>query len=64
MPGYELDCQFASLEPPPEEIQQLFGALHGNQEETDRFLGTIFETVPIPEFFAPQNVQRIIQAAA
>ena len=35
-----------------------------DQEETDRFLGTIFETVPIPEFFTPQNVQRIIQAAA
>lgn len=64
MPGYELDCQFASLEPPPPEMQQLFGALYGNQEETDRFLGTLFETVPIPEFFAPQNVQRIIQAAA
>ncbi|MGH2660778.1 MAG: NAD(P)/FAD-dependent oxidoreductase [Actinomycetota bacterium] len=64
MPGYELDCQFASLEPPPPEIQQLFAALYGNQEETDRFLGTIFETVPIPEFFAPQNVRRIIQAAA
>ncbi len=64
MPGYELDCQFASLEPPPMEIQQLFGALYGNKEETDRFLGTIFESVPIPEFFAPQNLQRIIQAAA
>lgn len=64
MPGYELDCQLATLEPPPPVMQQLFGALHGNQEETNRFLGVIFESVPIPEFFAPQNIQRIVQAAA
>jgi hypothetical protein len=64
MPGYELDCQLASLEPPPLEMQRLFGALHGNEEETNRFLGTIFESVPIPEFFAPHNIERIVQAAA
>jgi flavin-dependent dehydrogenase len=64
MPGYELDCQLASLEPPPLEMQRLFGALHGNREETNRFLGTIFESVPIPEFFAPHNIERIFQAAA
>jgi flavin-dependent dehydrogenase len=63
MPIYELTCQFATLEPPAPEMQQLFGALLENQEETDRFFGTIEETVPIPEFFSPENVQRIISAA-
>jgi 2-polyprenyl-6-methoxyphenol hydroxylase-like FAD-dependent oxidoreductase len=29
LPMYEFTCQFASLEPPPPEMQQLFGAIHG-----------------------------------
>lgn len=60
LPKYELNCQMASFEPPPPEMQQLFMALHGNEAETSRFLGTIVGTVPIPEFFAPENLQRII----
>jgi flavin-dependent dehydrogenase len=63
MPAYELNCQLASLEPPPPEMQQLFAALRGNQAETDRFFGTLSGTVPVQEFFAPENVQRILSAA-
>ena len=44
-------------------MQQLFGALAGDQGETDRFLGTLAVTVPIQEFFSPGNMQRIIGAA-
>lgn len=40
-------------------MQQLFAALRGNQAETDRFFGTIAGTVPIQEFYAPENTQRI-----
>ena len=36
MPLYELNYQLASLEPPSVEQQQLFGALYGNQADTDR----------------------------
>ena len=64
MPMYEFTCQFhVTLEQPPVEMQQLFGALAGNQGETDRFFGTLAGTVPIPEFFSPENMQRIIGAA-
>ncbi len=64
MPIYEFTCQFfGTLEQPPVEMQQLFGALAGNQGETDRFLGTLAGTVPIPEYFSPENMQRIIGAA-
>jgi hypothetical protein len=31
--------------------------------EADRFIGTITGTVPVPEFFAPENIQRIVEAA-
>jgi hypothetical protein len=37
--------------------------LVGNQEQTDRFLGVVAGSVPIPEFFGPENVEAIMQAA-
>ena len=60
---YEYTCQFATLEPPPE-MQQLLGALRGNQHEADQFFGTISGAVPIPEFFAPEHVMAIAQPLA
>ena len=45
-------------------MQQLFAALRQNQAQTDHFFGTIAGTVPVPEFFAPENLGRIIGAAA
>jgi flavin-dependent dehydrogenase len=63
MPLFELTCGFAALQPPPPEIQQLLGALRYDQEQTNRYLGTIAGTVPMPEFFAPENIGRIMAAA-
>jgi hypothetical protein len=60
LPKYELNYQLATLEPPPPEMQQLFGALIGNPVETARFFGAIVGTVSIAEFFAPANLQRIL----
>jgi hypothetical protein len=62
-PIYGLTCQFASLQPPPPEQQQLTAALRGNQDATDRFIGTLAGSVSIAEFFAPENIGRIIGAA-
>ena len=59
-PLYEFTCQLATLAPPSPEMQQLLGALRGNQEQTDRFFGLFAQTVSIPEFFAPENMQKII----
>ena len=64
MPMYEFTCQLASFEPPSPEMQHLFGAVYGNQVETNRFLGTIAGTVPIPEFFSPENIGRILAAGS
>jgi 2-polyprenyl-6-methoxyphenol hydroxylase-like FAD-dependent oxidoreductase len=61
MPMYEFTAQLASLaESPAPEMQRLLHALSGNQKETDRFLGVWTGTVPVPEFFAPENIQRIL----
>ncbi|RAQ94171.1 NAD(P)/FAD-dependent oxidoreductase [Thermogemmatispora tikiterensis] len=64
MPLYEFTCQLAQLEPPSPAMQQLFAALRHNQEQTNRFLGTLAGTVPVPEFFAPENLGQIMGAAA
>jgi 2-polyprenyl-6-methoxyphenol hydroxylase-like FAD-dependent oxidoreductase len=58
-PLYELTLQFATLQPPPPEMQQLIAALRHNPEQADRFIGTVAGTVPISEFFAPENLARI-----
>ncbi len=63
IPMYEATFQRTTLKPPPPEIQRLIAALPGNQEATDRFFGLDAGTVSIPEFFAPENVQRIVRDA-
>jgi 2-polyprenyl-6-methoxyphenol hydroxylase-like FAD-dependent oxidoreductase len=60
---YELTCQRAALDPPTPQMSRLLAALHGNQADTDRFIGVIAGTIPITEFFAPGNIQRITAAA-
>ena len=62
LPMYEFTLQLANLaEPSPPEMQQLLAALCGNQRETTHFFGAWAGTVPIPEFFAPENIQRITE---
>ena len=63
LPMFEHTAQLARLAPPPE-MSSLLEALRGNPAETGRFLGTVTGTVPIPEFFSPENVGRIVRASA
>jgi 2-polyprenyl-6-methoxyphenol hydroxylase-like FAD-dependent oxidoreductase len=64
MEMFEHTCQLARLAPPTREMIQLLEALRGEREETGRFLGTVVGTVPIQEFFSPENVGRIVKASA
>ena len=63
MPMFELTCSLAPQAAPPPEQMELFGALNGNQQATNDFVSVIAGTVPVPEFFAPENVQQILEAA-
>ena len=63
-PIYEFTCQFARLQPPSPEMQQLLGAVHGNQEAMDGFVRIISGVVSPAEFFSEANVQRIFATAA
>jgi hypothetical protein len=64
VPMYDLTCGMAGLEPPPPQMLALYQALRNNPVERDRYFGTLGGTVPIPEFYAPGNVPRIISAAS
>ena len=64
LPMYEFTCQLAMLAPPPPEMQQLLGAIHGNQQAMDGFVRMNAGTISPAEFFAPDNVRAIVAAAA
>jgi 2-polyprenyl-6-methoxyphenol hydroxylase-like FAD-dependent oxidoreductase len=61
---FDFTCQLATLEPPPPELQQLLGAIHGNQAAMDGFMQMNAGTISPAEFFAPENVNAIVAAAA
>jgi flavin-dependent dehydrogenase len=60
---YEFICQTAALEAPPPEQQALIAALEGNQEAINQFCGVLDGTVGVDEFFAPENIGRIMAQA-
>jgi 2-polyprenyl-6-methoxyphenol hydroxylase-like FAD-dependent oxidoreductase len=63
MPMYEFTCQMAAMQPPPPEMQQLFGAIQGNQVAMDAFVQMNAGTISPAQFFAPENISRIMAAA-
>jgi flavin-dependent dehydrogenase len=65
--GFQRTVEFARLEPPPPLMQQLFGALRDRPLDRDRLFGALAGTFPGDEFFAPDNLARMlapVQAAA
>ncbi|MBK5330434.1 MAG: NAD(P)/FAD-dependent oxidoreductase [Ilumatobacteraceae bacterium] len=64
LPIYEFTTQLATLEAPPVEMQQLLGAVYGNQDAMDSFASITAGTVSPVEFFDPQNIGQIMGAAA
>ena len=63
IPMYEFTCDFAKLEPPSPQQQQLFGAMYGNQEAMDGFAQMFGNVISPAEFFSEENVGRIFAAA-
>ncbi len=60
---YEFTLELAALEPPPPELQRLLAAVHGNQEAMDQFARVNAGVESPADFFAPENVERILAAA-
>ena len=62
-PMYHFTSQLAALEPPPPEMQILFGSLRDNQDATDAFLSAITGASPIADFMSNDNLAPIIAAS-
>jgi len=60
-PLYHFTHEFAKLEPPPPQMQQLFGALRHNQEATNQFFAAISGSMRT--FMNPENIGRIVAAS-
>ena len=64
LPIFEFTTQLATLAPPPPELQQVLGAVHGNSSAMDDFVSVTAGSVSPLEFFDPGNIGRIVEAAA
>lgn len=62
-PLYYFTSQLAAMEPPPQQMKDLFWALHTNREATNRFYSAITGSSPLPEFMKPENLGRIMSAS-
>lgn len=62
-PMYEMTFDLAQVdqEPAPE-MQQLLAAVSGSQQAMDDFVSVQAGTLPVPEFFSPDNIDRIMSA--
>jgi hypothetical protein len=60
---YDVTCEFAKVEPPPPEMQQLLGAVSHSREACNDFASVMAGTLPVPSFFGPDNVARIMNEA-
>jgi 2-polyprenyl-6-methoxyphenol hydroxylase-like FAD-dependent oxidoreductase len=63
LPTYEFTTQLARLEPPPPEMQQLLGAIYGNQGAMDDFVSVNAGTLSPEVFFSPECIAQTFQAA-
>ncbi|MFC5729546.1 MULTISPECIES: NAD(P)/FAD-dependent oxidoreductase [Nocardioides] len=63
LPMFEFTCDLARLQPPPPEMQQLLAAVATSQEAMDGFVSVVAGTLPVPEFFGPENTARIMSGA-
>ncbi len=64
LPIYEFTSQLAMLEPPPLELQQLLGAVCGNQQAMDGFAQVNAGVLSPADFFGEENVTRIFAEAS
>ena len=60
---FEFTTQLATLDPPPEPMQQLLRAVAGNQDAMDEFAGVFAGTVSPATFLSPDHVATLVRPA-
>jgi 2-polyprenyl-6-methoxyphenol hydroxylase-like FAD-dependent oxidoreductase len=64
LPGYRENLQAATLQPPQPQQAALLGALAGNGPDASRFFKAREGMVAPESFFNPDNLRRVMSAAA
>lgn len=64
LPALQLTRDLASMQPPTPEMAALFAAIAASPAESTRFFGAMQGSTPLPEYFAPANIARIMTAPA
>jgi flavin-dependent dehydrogenase len=59
-PAYMRTMEMASLRPAPEPLASVFKAVPHNPDDLRQLLGVVAGSVPFGQFFAPDNVARIL----
>jgi 2-polyprenyl-6-methoxyphenol hydroxylase-like FAD-dependent oxidoreductase len=60
---YEMTFDFAQMDqPPPPETQQLLRAVARDEDAMKDFVSVQAGTLPVPEFFNPENIDRVLAA--
>jgi 2-polyprenyl-6-methoxyphenol hydroxylase-like FAD-dependent oxidoreductase len=63
LPLFELTCGFATLEPPAEELRLVLDAASRRPADSRDFVSVIAGTLPVADFFGPENMARILSEA-
>jgi 2-polyprenyl-6-methoxyphenol hydroxylase-like FAD-dependent oxidoreductase len=63
LPMFEFTCEFASLAPPPPQLQTLLFAMRGNQEAMDGFARVNAGVTSPAEFFSESNTAQVLANA-
>jgi flavin-dependent dehydrogenase len=63
LPFYEFTAQLATLEPLPEELEQLLTAVQGNQDAMDEFARVGGAVTSPTEFLSEHNIRRLLAVA-
>ena len=57
---FDLTCKFATLAPPSAQMRPLLEAASASEAAQRQFVSMMAGTMPVPAFFAPENVGRIM----
>lgn len=63
VPLYEFARESGKLEPPPQQIMDLFAAMPGQQQAINDYFGVFAQTVPVTQFFSEANFVKILSQA-
>lgn len=63
LPMFDFTCKLAALEPPPPELVELLAAARESQDAMDQFCRVNAGMLSPADFFAEDNVRRIVAAA-